>query len=106
MAFDPSGRYLAVAVSAGVQIYELQNGGALVPVGGVQGPPVVGFANLAWDSAGHLYGIPSQYSNSCQNNDSACGLYIFNFSAGVLSPAPGSPHTIPQPGSLAVLPRQ
>lgn len=91
MAFDPSGEYLAVAASGGIQIYQLQSSGILAPIGSVQ-QPSVGFSNLAWDKSNHLYAT------------SSIGLYIFNSSAGILTLAPGSPLAISQPGSLAVVP--
>ena len=102
MAFDPAGRYLAVACN-GIQVYELGVQGQLTPVGSrVQ--TNIAFGNLSWDASSHLYGITDQNSQACQNEDSACGLYIFKFNAGVLSLAAGSPYRISQPGSLAVLP--
>jgi hypothetical protein len=101
MTFDPSGRYLAVACN-GIQVYELGAQGQLATVGS----PVdtsIAFSNLGWDASNHLYAITDQSSQLCQSGDSACGLYIFNSSAGVLSLAPGSPYSMAQPGSLAVL---
>jgi hypothetical protein len=104
MAFDPSGRYLAVACN-GIQIYSLNAQGLLTAIGSAQ-QPTVPFGSLAWDSANHLYGIPQAGWQQCQNNGSACGLYVFDSNAGVLTLASGSPHTLSQPGSLAVLPPQ
>jgi hypothetical protein len=101
MAFDPSSRYLAVGCN-GIQIYALSARGLLTPIGSIQ-LPTVPFGSLAWDSANHLYGIPQTGWQVCQSNGSACGLYIFNSNAGMLTLAPGSPHTLSQPGSLAVL---
>jgi hypothetical protein len=104
MAFDPTGRYLAVACN-GVQVYSLEAKGQLTPIGAAQERSVP-FGTLAWDNANHVYGIPQTNWTECQNNGSACGLYVFNSSAGNLSLALGSPHTVTQPGSLAVLPAQ
>jgi hypothetical protein len=101
MSFDPSGSYLAVGCN-GIQIYALSTQGLLTPIGSVQ-QPTVPFGSLAWDSANHLYGIPQPGWQVCQSNGSACGLYIFNSNAGMLTLAPGSPHKLSQPGSLAVL---
>ncbi len=101
MAFDPSGSYLAVGCN-GIQIYALSTQGRLTPIGSIQ-QPAVPFGTLAWDSTNHLYGIPQTGWQVCQSNGSACGLYIFNSNTGMLTLAPGSPHTLSQPGSLAVL---
>jgi hypothetical protein len=91
MAFDPTGKYLAVATGAGIQVYQLQSSGVLTPVGSVQ-QPSVSFSNLAWDKSNHLYATSSS------------ALYIFNSSSGVLTQAPGSPLAINQAGDLAVVP--
>lgn len=101
MAFDPTGRYLAVSCN-GVRIYALNAQGRLTPIGTAQEPSVP-FASLAWDSANHVYGIPQSGWQQCQNGGAACGLYVFNSNAGVLSLASGSPHAVAQPGSLTVI---
>jgi len=102
MAFDPSGRYLAVGCS-GVQVYALGAQGQPTAIGSLQ-QSTVPFANVAWDSANHLYGVPQSNWQACQSNGSGCGLHIFNSNAGVLTLAPGAPHAISQPGSLVALP--
>lgn len=91
MAFDPTGEYLAVAVAGGIQMYQLQSSGILAAIGSVQ-QPSESFTNLAWDKSNHLYATSSS------------ALYIFNSNAGILTLAPGSPLTVTQPGSLAVVP--
>ena len=103
MAFDPSGEYLAVAIAGGVQMYQLQASGVPTPIGSVQ-DSAIPFSNLAWDNANHLYATTNPNSQLCQSGNSACGLYIFNSHAGALTLAPGSPLTVSQPGSLAVVP--
>jgi len=103
MAFDPTGRYLAVALGAGIQMYQLQASGILTPVGSVQQSSIP-FSNLLWDSSNHLYATTNPNSQLCQSGNSACGLYIFNSSAGALTLAPGSPYAISQAGNLAVVP--
>lgn len=101
MAFDPTGTYLAVACN-GIQVYKLSSAGLLSKVGSLheRGVPL---ANLQWDAANHLYAATDPNSQLCQSHNHNCGLYIFNSNAGALSLASGSPHTIPLPGSLAVL---
>jgi len=102
MAFDPSGRYLAVGCN-GLQVYALGAQGQLTAIGSVQQPSVP-FAYVAWDSANHLYGVPEAGWQTCQSGGTACGLYIFNSNAGALTSAPGAPHALSQPASLVVLP--
>lgn len=102
MAFDPTGRYLAVGCN-GVQVYVMGAQGKLTPVGSVQQASVP-FGSVAWDSSNHLYGIPLTGWQGCQDGGSACGLYIFNASAGELTLAPGAPHVLSQPGSVVVIP--
>jgi hypothetical protein len=88
--FDPSGTFLAAATSGGVQIYRLTSG-TLAAVG----PPRdvdTSFDLVRWDTFGHLYAI----SGSAQR------LFIYSASQGTLSPAPGSPYSVPSPIGLAV----
>jgi hypothetical protein len=93
LAFDQTGQYLAVSGGAGIQMYSLQSGGMLAPIGSVVDGGVP-FNMLKWDNSNHLYAI----------SDSA--LYVFNSSSGVLAQAPGSPLPVTDAGSLAVLPTQ
>jgi|SRR5579862_5368655 len=93
MAFDPSGTYLAVAGGMGIQMYRLQTGGMLAPVGSVVDGNVA-FNVVRWDNSGHVYAISSS------------ALYIFTSSSGVLTQDAGSPLSISQAGSLAILPAQ
>lgn len=103
MAFDPTGKYLAVAIANGIQMYQFQASGVLTPIGSVQ-ESAIPFGNLAWDSSNHLYAITNPNSQLCQSGNSACGLYVFNSNAGALTLAPGSPYAINQAGDLAVVP--
>jgi len=116
--FDPTGKYLAIAGSvtigdyppyqsyAAIQVYELQPDGKLASLGEPQHwPPsnTPGFIYAAWDNANHLYAVNSLCGRDYQNCTSA--LYIFNFSNGVLTPAPGSPHSVAgSAASLALMP--
>jgi 6-phosphogluconolactonase (cycloisomerase 2 family) len=98
--FDPSGKYLGVGSSlsgtsmpGGVRIFQL-SGTTLSPVGKVQNPETA-FEVVKWDNSGHLYAL-SMESKS---------LFIYDVNQGVITPAPGSPHPVPSPGSLAVVPQ-
>ena len=90
IAFDPSGNFLAAATSNGVQIYRLTSG-TLAAMGSPQDPNV-SFDQVQWDNFGHLYAI----SNSAQR------LFIYTAKRGVLSAAPGSPHSVANPTGIAV----
>jgi hypothetical protein len=91
MNFDPTGLYLALAGSGGIQMYQLMSGGTLTPLGGVQsaGP---NYLALQWDADNHLYAV------------SSAGLHVFTNFQGMLTPASGSPHTAGAAGSLVILP--
>lgn len=90
VAFDPSGKFLAAATTAGIQMFQL-SGTTLSAVGTPQDVNV-SFDEVQWDNAGHLYGVSSK-SN---------GLYIYNANQGVLTSASGSPHSVPSVGSFTV----
>jgi hypothetical protein len=62
-------------------------------------PAVTSFDSVKWDGGGHLYAITS--SQGCGSG--GCGLYVFNWNGSSLSLAPGSPYSVSQPNSLAVL---
>ena len=84
LAWDASGRYIAVAAKDGLWIYSFSAGAAPAPVGG--GPIVSGaIDHLAFNKAGTLL---------FATNSSAQSLYVFSFSSssGAATPAPGSPH--------------
>lgn len=91
MNFDPSGQYLALAGSGGIQMYQLTPQGTFTPVGGVQ-QPGTNYLGVQWDADNHLYAI------------SNAGLHVFMNSNGVLTPASGSPHAAGAAATLAVLP--
>jgi hypothetical protein len=109
MAFDPSGKYLAIAGSASgqaaIQIYELQADGRVQAMG----PPqhwgsTTAFNSVAWDSASHVYAT----SSICDGgNQCSAQLDVFSFADGVLTPEPGSPHDLGEgsAASLLVIPQ-
>ncbi len=113
MAFDPSGKYLAMLqmVQTGqksyqsfIQMYELLPDGKLAMVGAPQQlppPGLLSFSSLAWDNANHLYALATQCNRSGYY-DCTSALYIFNSNAGILTPASVQP--VGQATSLAVVP--
>ena len=95
-SFDPSGKYLLVVgsgtSSGATQVYQLQPDGKLQPAGDPQQwrlSPAFGYAG--WDNAGHAYAVGTSCS---QQNNCISQLYIFNFNAGRLTLAPGSPYPV------------
>lgn len=93
LAFDPSGNFLAVAGTGGIQVFQLTAAGILAPVG-VPQLTSINFNSVRWDNTGHLYAVGNG------------ALYIFNSANGVITQAPGSPYAVSLQGSLAVLPAQ
>ncbi len=111
MAFDPTGRYLAVAGCTGVnyctgnaalQVYKLQSNGSLTPVGDMQNVTATSsFTSVQWDTAGHVYA-----SGCCSGNGpDTSNLYIYTFDGQNLTLAPGSPHPFANLVSIAVTPK-
>jgi hypothetical protein len=114
IAFDPSGRYLALAgyvgqegvnQQAAVQVYRLQPDGRLVQVG----PPSVvaqtySFESLAWDLSNHVYAVPSCRDSHCTRDGAPTGLYIFDVSENGVTIATGSPHIVNYVRNVAVVP--
>lgn len=93
MNFDPNGQFLAVAGNGGIQVYQLSAGGAFTPVGGVQAAGA-NYLAVQWDNDNHLYAA------------SASGFTVFTSTQGILTAAPGSPHSAGTSASLTVLPAQ
>ncbi len=89
--FDPSGRWLAIAGSSGLEIFRYANG---VLSGGTTLISNDGPSQIVWDGAGHLFAIGQDSGN----------LYVFDVVNGVATPAPGSPYTVPIYSYLTVQP--
>ncbi len=112
IAFDPSGTYFALAgyvanQSAGaIQVFKLQPDGKPLALGNpILLPGVTNVISVRWDNSGHLYAVGTEQDPAaCGGKNSACGLYIFNLTQQGVSSAPGSPHIIAYPSSVAVLP--
>jgi 6-phosphogluconolactonase (cycloisomerase 2 family) len=85
IAWDPSGRYVAVAAKDGLWIYSV-TGTTVAPLGGA--PIVAGpMDHLAFNKSGTLL-----FATSASVQD----LYVFEFnsSTGLVTPASGSPHKL------------
>ena len=113
IAFDPSGTYFALSGYVGnqsngaIQVFMLQSDGRPVALGDpILLSGVTNVTSVRWDNLGHLYALGAGQGTKCVGNDSGCGLYIFSVTAQGVTAAPGSPHIIASPSTLAVLPVQ
>ena len=92
LKMSPSGKLLAVAGSAGLQVfhfngsYPITHYTARLTTGGID--------QMFWDKANHLYAI-SRSTNS---------LFVFTVTPTSVKRAPGSPYTINTPLNIAVRP--
>jgi hypothetical protein len=93
LKMSPSGKFLAVAGSAGLQVFHF-NGSQ--PITNYTGLLVKGEVDqVFWDNANHLYAI----------SRTAGELYVFTITAGGHTQAPGSPYTVTGPQNIIVLPK-
>jgi hypothetical protein len=93
LKMSPSGKLLAVAGGAGLQVFHFNGSN-----------PITHYTNLLtgdqvdqafWDNANHLYAI----------SRSANKLFVFTITPTSVRQAPGSPYTITNPQDLTVLPK-
>jgi hypothetical protein len=112
IAFDPSGTYVALAGFVGnqstgaIQVFRLQSNGKPLTLGNpILLSGVTNVSSVRWDNFGHLYALGTEQDPAtCASKNSACGLYIFNVNEQGVTVAPGSPHLVAYPSSLAVMP--
>jgi 6-phosphogluconolactonase (cycloisomerase 2 family) len=88
---SPSGKYLAIAGTTGVQVFHFNGASPLTKLSGLLTTDQID--HVFWDNVGHLYAIST----------SAGKLFVFTVTATTATQAPGSPHTITSPQNLAVL---
>jgi hypothetical protein len=90
---SPSGKFLGVAGSGGLQIFHFNGANPITKYTGL----LVGkqVDQVFWDNANHLYAI----------SRSAGKLYVFTVTSSSVTQAPGSPHSITSPAYLIVLPK-
>ena len=100
---SPSGELLAVASYEGIEIFHFNGSSPMTKFKSVnfgQGP--YGVTQVYWDNANHLYVYDGDFR-----------LAVFNVTSTSVTPAPGSPYSVPfgtsqdetSPGGLIVLPR-
>jgi hypothetical protein len=90
---SPSGKLLAVAGAAGLQVFHFNGGNPITHYTGLL--TKVPIDQVSWDNANHLYAI----------SRSAGKLFVFTITPTTFKQAPGSPYTITNPQNAAVLPK-
>jgi hypothetical protein len=88
---SPSGKFIAVAGSSGLQIFHFNGASPITHFTGLLGGVQVD--HLFWDNANHLYAIST----------SAGKLAVLTVTSTSVSQAPGSPYAIANPQNVAVL---
>lgn len=91
LRMSPSGKLLAVAGSAGLQLFHYNGASPITKYTGllVQGPVSMAY----WDNSNHLYAL------------GAGKLYVFTATTTSVKQAVGSPYSVRNPGSLIVQPK-
>jgi hypothetical protein len=91
MRMSPSGKLLAVAGTAGLQIFHFNGASPITKYTGllIQGPVSMAY----WDNHNHLYALGSSK------------LYVFTATPTSVSQAAGSPYTVKNPSALIVQPK-
>ena len=89
ISLDYSGKYLAVAVGAGVQLYHFAGAAPVTPFGEVVGNSGY-ITGLRWDSAGHLFA----------QNGATGQMLVYEVTAAGLKELAGSGVVIPMAGQI------
>jgi hypothetical protein len=89
-AASPSGKYVAVGGTNGVQIFHFNGANPMTRFSALL--PTDAITQLAWDNNDNLYAIST----------SGGDLYVFTVTATKVTRAPGSPYSIASPQSITV----
>jgi WD40 repeat protein len=92
LKMSASGKVLAVAGSAGLQLFHFNGANPVTRFTGLLTTDAVN--QVAWDNMNHLYAVAS----------AAGKLYVFTVTTTSVKQAPGSPYAITSPGYVAVFP--
>ncbi|MBV9340621.1 MAG: hypothetical protein JO159_06995 [Acidobacteria bacterium] len=92
-SMSPSGKFLAVGGSSGLQVFHFNGASPITKYTGLLTNNQVD--QMFWDNANHLYAI----------SRAAGKLYVFTVTSNSATQAPGSPHAITSPSSMIVLPK-
>jgi len=90
---SPSGKYLAVGGTAGLQIFHFNGANPITKYTGLITTKEVD--QVLWDNSNHLYAI----------GRTAGKLWVFTVTSTGVTQAPGSPHSITSPNNMIVLPK-
>jgi hypothetical protein len=90
---SPSGQYLAVGGTSGLQIFHFNGANPITKFTGLVTTKQID--QLFWDNSNHLYAI----------SRTAGKLFVYSVSSTGVKRAPGSPHTIATPQNIIVLPK-
>ena len=89
----PSGKYLAVGGTSGLQLFHFNGANPITKFTGLITTDPIN--QLFWDNSNHLYAL-SQNSGK---------LFVFTVTSSGAKEAPGSPYSITSPINLIVLPQ-
>jgi hypothetical protein len=92
LKMSPSGKLLAVAGTAGLQVFHFNGASPITKYTGLLTND--GISQCFWDSNNHLYAL----------SQSAKKLFVFTITPTSYSEAPGSPYTINGPQNIIVQP--
>jgi len=92
LKMSASGKLLAVAGSAGLQVFHFNGANPVTRFTGLLTTDTVN--QVAWDNMNHLYAVAS----------AAGKLYVFTVTTTGVKQAPGSPYALTSPGYVAVFP--
>jgi hypothetical protein len=90
---SPTGKFLAVGGTSGLQIFHFNGAKPITKFTGLLTTTDVN--QMFWDNANHLYAL----------SQTAGKLYVFTVTSTGVTQAPGSPHAIASPASVIVLPK-
>jgi hypothetical protein len=90
---SPSGKLLALAGTAGLQVFHFNGGNPITHYTGLIAREQID--QMFWDNDNHLYAI----------SHSANKVFVFTVTPTSASQAPGSPYTITNPQNIIVLPK-
>jgi hypothetical protein len=92
-SMSPSGKYLAVSGTSGLQVFRFNGANPIKKLTGLIAADAV--QQVYWDNRDHLYAVNGQSGK----------LYVFTVTSKGATQAPGSPHSVGNAGSLIVLPK-
>jgi len=90
---SPSGKYLAVGGTSGLQIFHFNGANPITKFTGLLTSSPIN--QIFWDNANHVYAISQK----------AGKLFVYTVTSTGVTQGPGSPHAIKSPQNLVVLPK-